>query len=178
VEYLEAGIRCLVGVVFLASSLSKLAGTNAYRAFTASVGELRLLPARVTPVVAVTVVVAELAIWLLLAAPVPVAAVAGFMVAAGLLAAFAIGIALSLTKGVRAPCRCFGTSTTPLGLGHVVRNAVLAVISLGGAVIAPLGGPVRPGGFVVAVLAGLFLGVLIMSFDDIVALFRVTYNIR
>lgn len=171
-EYIELGIRGLIGVVFLFSSVSKLSGRRAYSAFVTSVRELALLPAPAAASVAVVVVIAELAIWVLLAVPLPVTATGGFMISALLLTAFATGIALSVTRGARVLCRCFGASTTPLGLRHVIRNAVLAAVALAGALAVPMGGRVRPGGLVVALSVGLLCGLLVALLDDIVDLFR------
>lgn len=47
-----------------------------------------------------------------------------------LLAAFSALILRRLAEGRRPPCACFGAwSVRPLGAGHVIRNAVLAVIA-------------------------------------------------
>jgi hypothetical protein len=172
VESVDIAIRGLIGMVFLLSSASKLSGRRAYAAFVASVRELALLPARAASGVAVVVVVAELAIWFLLAVPVPVAATGGFAIAALLLTVFAIGIASSVVRGARVRCRCFGASTTPLGFRHVVRNAVLAVVALVGVLAVPMSGPVQPGGLVVAISAGLLFGSFVALLDDFVELFR------
>ncbi|CAL9382883.1 MauE/DoxX family redox-associated membrane protein [Streptomyces sp. enrichment culture] len=170
-HYVVLAVQSLVVVVFLVSSAGKLKSRGDIREFTASLRRLRILPASAAGPAAFCVLAAEVAIWVLLVIPVPVARTAGFFVAAGLLTVFAAGITLSLRRGEQVPCRCFGASTTPLGPWHVVRNLLLA----GAAAVAPVlpsGGAVRPGGLVVAVCAGLLLGALVALFDDLVALFR------
>jgi uncharacterized membrane protein YphA (DoxX/SURF4 family) len=172
VQYLELGIRCLIGAVFLASSVSKTAGRKAFDAFVASVQRLGLLPARLCRATAIFVVVAEYAVWVLLAVGYTTTAVAGFLMAAGLLLMFAAAIFLVVRRGVHAPCRCFGASTTPLGTQHFVRNAALAAVACTGVVTASATGPLELGGSVVSVLSGLMLGGLIALFDDIYELFQ------
>ncbi|WUS05410.1 hypothetical protein OG322_40400 [Streptomyces sp. NBC_01260] len=89
-----------------------------------------------------------------------------------LLTVFTAGIALLLRRGVRAPCQCFGESAVPIGLRHVVRNVLLAVLAGVGLSTAFAAGPPQVGGAVVATLAGLLLGGLTVSLDDLVELFQ------
>ncbi|MCD9194405.1 MauE/DoxX family redox-associated membrane protein [Streptomyces albireticuli] len=174
--YLALGIRCLIGAVFLASAVSKVGGRGAFGRFVSSVRDLRLVPPRSAAPVALCVVAAEAAVCLLLAAPGPGAvAVAGFAVAGVLLGGFAAAVTLSVRRGVRTPCRCFGASTRPLGLRHVVRNLALTAAASAGAAAVLVSGAVRPdapGGVVVAVTGGLLLGGLVVTLDDILDLFR------
>ncbi|MEE6261319.1 MauE/DoxX family redox-associated membrane protein [Plantactinospora sonchi] len=171
-EYLEIAIRCLLGVVFLASSLTKVAGRDAFDAFVGSVRELRLLPPGLGRPVARLVVVAEFGVWVLLALPTFWTYLVGLVVAEALLVAFAVGVGVSVRRGVRAPCRCFGASATPLGRRQVIRNVVLAVVPAVG-VVAGLGaGPTRAGGVVAALLGGLLSGGLVVVLDDILDLFQ------
>jgi hypothetical protein len=175
VQYVAIGIRCLVGAVFLASFVGKVAGRDAFGVFVASVRGMRVLPVRLAMPVALLAVVCEVAICLLLVLPARIANTAGFVVASGLLVAFTVGIVVSLRRGVRAPCRCFGVSTTPLGPSHVVRNLGLATVSaVGAAAVLAAADPVHPGGVVVAMAAGLVLGGLVTVLDDIVDLFGST----
>jgi hypothetical protein len=174
VNYLELGTRSLIGVVFLASSLSKTVGRGAFGAFVASLRGLELLPAKACRPMALLVIVAEHAAWLLLLVGWSTAVVvAGFLVAAGLLVAFATAIALAVRRSVRQPCRCFGASTTPLGGRHIVRNAILTAVAVLGVVTAPATGTSQDsGGTAMAVLTGLLLGTLVALLDDILELFQ------
>ncbi|GHC74302.1 MauE/DoxX family redox-associated membrane protein [Streptomyces cinnamoneus] len=170
---LALGIRCLIGVVFLASAVSKVTGRGAFDRFVSSVEDMRVVPTRSGRSVARWVVVAEFTVCLSLATPVRAAGVAGFVIAGGLLAAFAAGIVLSLRQGVRTPCRCFGVSARPLGPGHAVRNLVLVAVAIAGAVTtAGASGVAAPGASAVAVLGGLLVGGLVTALDDVLDLFR------
>ncbi|MGW1077955.1 MauE/DoxX family redox-associated membrane protein [Streptomyces sp. NPDC002537] len=170
--YLALGIRCLIGAVFLASSVGKVMGQGAFDRFVSSVEGMRVLPARSARSVARSVVVAEFTVCVALVAPVRAAAVTGFVVAGGLLAVFATGILLSLRQGVRAPCRCFGVSASPLGPRHVVRNLVLTALTVVGAAAVSASGATTAGGAAVAVVGGLLAGGLVAALDDILDLFR------
>ncbi|MBF6049847.1 methylamine utilization protein MauE [Streptomyces sp. NRRL B-1677] len=169
---LAIGIQCLIGVVFLASSAGKAAGRRSFDRFVSSVAGMQVVPVRRARPVARTVVAAEGAVCVSLAVPVPAATVVGLAIAAVLLAVFTAGIALSVRRGVRAPCRCFGASPTPLGPRHIVRNLALTAAAVTGAAAAGAGGTATPGGVAVAVLAGLLLGALVAALDDILDLFR------
>lgn len=181
-DYVVLAARCLVGVVFAVSALSKLRSRRALRDFAASLGQFGVLPGMRRPL-AVAVALAEAAIPVLLTlalAGEPAAGAAaraltaaGFGLAAMLLAGFAIAIARALRRGVRAPCRCFGASTTPIGRQHLLRNGLLvavAALGLAGVTAGPAG-PASVGGATVAALAGFVAGALATAFDDLLDLF-------
>ncbi|WP_424891604.1 MauE/DoxX family redox-associated membrane protein [Streptomyces sp. XH2] len=169
---LAIGIQCLIGVVFLASSAGKVTGRRAFDRFVSSVAGMQVVPFRSARSVARTVVAAEGAVCVSLAVPVPAATVVGLAIAAALLAVFTAGIALSVRRGVRTPCRCFGASQAPLGPRHIARNLTLTAAAVTGAAAVTAGGTATPGGVAVAVLAGLLLGGLVAALDDILDLFR------
>ncbi|WP_432993405.1 MauE/DoxX family redox-associated membrane protein [Dactylosporangium sp. CA-233914] len=168
--YVEIAARLLVGTVFVVALAGKVSSGRAYHAFAASLRQMRVLPERAVPAATAGSVAAEVAVVVLLALPLRWAAAAGFVVAAGLFAVFAAAIAASLRGGNRAPCRCFGASSTPLGRGHIVRNAVLIAIALAGLVAAAGGGAIEPAGAFVAGGAGLVAGILVTAYDDLAAL--------
>lgn len=170
-QYLVIGVRCLLGLVFLASVISKVAGAGAFDAFLTSLRGMSVLPPALARAAAWGVVLGEGGVCGLLAVPEPWAAVGGFAIAAGLLAMFACGIALSTRQGVHVPCRCFGASTVPLGRPHVARNVVLAGLAVLGETCAQADGTVQAGGAVLAVCAGLLFGGLVVRFDDLLELF-------
>lgn len=174
-EYLAVGIRTLVGIVFLAAVVGKVARRDGFSAFLASVQRMRILSTWRAGLVARVVVVGEVVICLLLAVPIRVANVAGLLLASGLLVAFSLGIVVSVRRGIHAPCRCFGASTTPLGTRHVVRNIGLAAAAAVGAVsVVGAAGPVHTEGVIVAAVAGLALGGVVIVLDDIIELFAST----
>lgn len=174
-EYLIVGARALLGLVFLVSVGGKIAGGGrgaAFAAFVAYVRSLRVVPPVLVRPVALTVTAGEAAVCVLVAAPVRGAATAGFLVAAALLTAFTVGIAKAVRRGVTAPCRCFGASSTPLGTPHLVRNAVLWAVALAGALAAPAAQNASPGGAVMAGGAGLVAGAVVTQLDHLRTLFR------
>ncbi len=172
--YVLIGCRCLIGVVFLASAMSKLRSRAALVAFAGSVRAMRLLPRRWERPVVTAVVAVELAIPALLALPWGV--LPGFGLALSLLGAFTVAIVLAVRRGVRAPCRCFGASAAPLGITHLVRNTLLCVVVVAGALGALLERPAasHPAGVVVAVASGALAAVLVVAYDDLTYLWHAT----
>jgi hypothetical protein len=163
--------RWLLVAVFVLAAGGKVLRTG-FREFVASAG--RLLPTRWSGrrrQVAVAVLAAEVAavgllVW-------PVTAPVGFGVGLGLSVLLATGVGAALRRGERAPCRCFGTSTTPLGPVHLVRNGAVAAAALTGLVLAALTppAPVHPAGAGLAILVGFVLAALVVRMDDLASLF-------
>ncbi|MFF5209760.1 MauE/DoxX family redox-associated membrane protein [Streptosporangium sp. NPDC000396] len=172
--YLAVGCRFLIGVVFAVAAVNKLSGRRRFNAFVWSLRRMEVVPEGLVRPAALVSAAAEVVIVLLLAVPANVPGMAGFAVAAGLLTAFTVGIAMSLKRGNKEPCACFGRSETPLGAGHVVRNLLLIAVTLLGLAASAAGGHAELGEAAIGALAGLVLGALVTAFDDIVALFRPT----
>lgn len=171
-RYVELASRLLLATVFVAAVAGKVYGRSAFGAFVTSLRRMDVLPESATSAVARVAVTAEAFVVLLLLVPIRLAGVAGFVLAAGVLTAFTVAIGLSLRHGNRAPCRCFGASTTPLGARHVTRNLTLIAVSLLG-LAATLGpGRLDAGAALVAGAVGVVLGVLVTALDDIVELVR------
>jgi hypothetical protein len=122
--------------------------------------------------VALLVLIGEFAVWISLATPFWITVLVGFAVAAGLLVSFAFGIGAAVRRGSTVPCRCFGSSNSPLGRRHLIRNIVLATFSIAGAAGSALAAPVSATGVLVAVAVGLLLGAGVVLLDDILELFR------
>ncbi|WP_283135286.1 MauE/DoxX family redox-associated membrane protein [Rhizohabitans arisaemae] len=168
-DHVVIGCRALLGIVFLVSASGKVRPA-AFAEFLGSVRQLSgfrsgwVRPAGLAVVSCEGLIVISLAV--------PPLVVPGFVLAGLLLAAFTVAIAGVLRRGARTPCRCFGTSTTPLGARHVVRNLCLLTVAAVGvtgswaAVSAP-----HPVGVAAALLAGGALALLAMSIDDIAELF-------
>ncbi|SRR6266496_1444630 len=156
----DLAARIVLGLVFAVAVAGKV---RTWRGFSDSLGGFGWLPGRLVAPVAVMIMVAEAAIAVLLCLP----GHGGFLVAALLLVVFDIGIAVTLHKGQKVPCRCFGSSGQPLGARHLARNFVLLVIALTGFT----GGvPVNlVGAVVVAGLSALFAAALI-HWDELVFL--------
>ena len=167
--------RSLIGLVFLASSMSKLRGPDAFRTFVGSVRDMRVVPARLTVTVAVLVAAVEAATPLLLV-PMPHAlartvGTVGFGLAATALAGFTGGIVALLRKGRAAGCRCFGGSAAPFGRRHVVRNAALFMAAAFGAYAAARGIPIGPPQVtLMAAPVAAVCAILVVRLDDLVSL--------
>lgn len=167
--YLTVACRVLLAVVFATSLVSKLRGRAAWSGFADSVRQLGRVPGPAVGMVATTVVAAEaLALVLLL---VPTAAPLGLAVSGSLLTGFTVVMFAGWRRGVRAPCRCFGASTVPVGVRHLVRNALLITVA-GAGIAGHLAGAsvAHPGGLAVAAASGLAAAAVLIVFDDLVDL--------
>jgi uncharacterized membrane protein YphA (DoxX/SURF4 family) len=111
----------LVGAVFVASGVAKLARPQQWRA---QAGEL------VTPTPLLDAVpILEVVLGALLVVQVQ-RHVVGW-VAAAVLTVFTALIAVRLAQGRRPPCACFGAlRNAPIGAGHLVRNAALITVAI------------------------------------------------
>jgi hypothetical protein len=171
--YLVVGVRALLLGVFAVALLGKVRTATAFKEFTASVVELRLLPRNLSRLAAMAAVAVECAIVVSLAMTSTVDA--GFGLAIALLVVFTGGILLALRRGRRASCRCFGASATRLGPVHVTRNVTLIAIAVGGLLTtAVTAGSPHPAGIAVALGAALVGVVLVVRLDDLAALFTPT----
>lgn len=165
--------RALLGVVFLVAVVSKVSGRRSFAEFVQSLRDMRVVPAAVVTPAAYLTVACEALATILLAVPLRAAGLAGFSLAAVLLAAFGGAIVISLRHGNSQPCRCFGRSATPLGRLHVWRNVLLVFTALIGAIATtiPQAGPASLASALVAVFAGVILGAIVVALDDIAYLF-------
>jgi len=169
--YVVLSVRCLLGAVFLTSAFTKLRNRRAFEEFTRTVRQLGA-PRGLVKAVALAVAISEASIPSLLVSPAPLVTGIGLGLAIVLLGAFVAGILRTLRRGTAVPCRCFGSSTTPLGRRHVVRNALLTAAAATGLVGVITGAPNAPtaGGAVLAAVVGLVGAVLVVMFDDVVDL--------
>lgn len=160
--------RCALGVTFAVSFGGKVWGARRYAAFTAACGELA--PWAPKRLVAPLVVAAELAVVAALAVPVTVQA--GLALAVLLLAAFTVAIIGVLRRRRQVACQCFGTSSSPLGSRHVVRNVLLLMVAVGAVATGEPAGASQPVEVLVpALLAGGAVGAAVAFLDDIAELF-------
>ncbi len=178
--YLSIACAAALTLVFGISAAGKF-GAERFRSFVASAGPLGLIPRARRAIVARMVVAGE---FVIVAALITGSAVrswneaagilfSAFTGAAALLAVFTAAITLSLSRGERAPCHCFGRSAAPLGVPQVVRNVLLLGIALIGSVASLVESPHGDlPGTAVAICAGLAVGFVAVRFDDIVELFR------
>jgi hypothetical protein len=180
-EFLVAILAMSAGV-FATSAFAKLRSRAAYRDYRAGLRAMRLVPPGLLTRTAVTLVAVEavtacglaaaaglLAAGASAAAPLSELALA---VAAVLTLALAGGVAVALSRGAQATCACFGGSSgRPLGRAHLVRNTFLLALLAAGLVVGLLqrDGPGLADSLL-AVAAGLVLALLIIRWEDLVAL--------
>ncbi|MFC0628092.1 MauE/DoxX family redox-associated membrane protein [Kribbella deserti] len=180
--YLLLSTCAALALVFALSAANK-ASRKSFHDFVTSAGPLEVLPEalRLPAAYGVVAVEAALAIALVVGAGgafssrLSLLAIVGFVLAITLLLAFTTAIVLTLRRGVRKACKCFGATSTPLGRAHVVRNLLLLVLAVAGLVAAlTQGAPLQPAGAALAVMAGVIGGLLITRFDDLLDLFSPT----
>ncbi|MEQ4722405.1 MauE/DoxX family redox-associated membrane protein [Nonomuraea sp. B19D2] len=164
-ELLLAGCQVLIGVVFAVSAFTKLRSRTALRSFASS---LAMLPARVRFPAAVSVAAAEAAVAVLVVIP-----QVGLPLGGVLLGVFSVVIAVSIRRGLRLTCRCFGFAASTLGPVHLARNSLLLAFAVFGWAAADIGpaDPPSAAGMTLAVSAGLVGAIIMIAFDDIVSLF-------
>ena len=171
VEYVGIGCCVLVGLVFAAAAIGKARSAAALREFAGTLVAGRLVARRWRMPVAVAVSVAEAGIAVLVA--VPATGRLGLAAAAVLAVGFVAGIQVTVVRGARIPCVCFGSgSDRAMGRGYQIRNLLLAGCALLGVVAGGhtgVGG-LRTDGVVVAVAAGVLLAALVIRGDDLAAL--------
>jgi hypothetical protein len=180
---LVIAVLALAACVYGASSGAKLASARSYRAFRDGLGETALVPGPLLPATAAVLAGAEAGVAAVLAAAtilcggglpgsVPVAAVA-LACAAALTGVLAAGVTVVIRSGTRTACACFGARPgRDLGRSHLVRNAGLLALLVTAFVGNALGhGRPPAAATVVAVLTGIVAALLVIRFDDLVALF-------
>ena len=169
--------------VYLTSATAKLRGRSAYASFEAGLTETRLISPRLLPAAAAALVACEALVAVSLAAAAVLTAVtvtgaaavtdSALGLAIALTGILAAGVAVILRRGTSAACACFGSATErTLGRPQLVRNlGLLALLAVALACAQPARGQPPAGAAAVAVLAGAVAGLLLIRFDDLIALF-------
>lgn len=170
--YLEVACRLLLATVFGIALAGKVSGQAAWAAFEESLREMAVVPEHRVTAAAAAAAATEATIVVCLLIPAGPAGVAGFLLAAGLLTVFALAITSVVRRKSAVACRCFGTSSTPLSPRHIVRNAVLVVVALLGAVATVQTTATQLPAAILAGVAGAVVGMLVAALDDLVALLR------
>lgn len=176
---LHAGLIAVLGVVFVVSATSK---ARAWREFAGSLRPLGIVPDHLVPAVAVAVTAAEAAVaaglgwtWAATARLVPAVpwvAVGSLLGTGALLGVFTVGIALALRRGATARCACFGAAEQVLGPRHLVRNAVLLLVTGAAVVLAVVDRPAgEPVAALVGTAGGAVVALVVIRLDDLVELF-------
>ncbi|HEX4088204.1 MAG TPA: MauE/DoxX family redox-associated membrane protein [Trebonia sp.] len=169
--------------VYLMSAGAKLRGRSAYRSFAAGLAETGLVGRRLLPAVAAALAGCEAVVAVSLAAATALTSVGATGAAAvtvsalglaiALTGVLAAGVAVILSRGTRARCACFGSaSERALGRPQLARNlGLLALLVVALACAVPGHGRPAAGAATVAVVAGAVGGMLLIRFDDLIALF-------
>jgi hypothetical protein len=172
-QYLLLALRCLIGATFLVALASKISSRDNYRRFVDSLEAMQVVPLSWAKPTAPVVVVLEIGVCALIVDPQQGSGIVGFLLAAGLLSAFAGGMLVSMRQGVQVACRCFGPSNAPIGRRHLARNVLLIASAVVGILVAAEGNSdqIHPGGAVAAAGVGLLLAAIVATIDEIAALF-------
>jgi uncharacterized membrane protein YphA (DoxX/SURF4 family) len=123
--------RFLLGAIFLWASATKVPDMAA---FAESVANYRIVPPSLVPAVAATLVGVEIAASVALILNVWARPAA--LLLAALLAAFTVGLAGALARGIDLACGCFG-GTDAATWWTVLRDLVLLALALGVAASSP-----------------------------------------
>jgi hypothetical protein len=164
---LALGCRTLLAVVMSAAAASKLrrrdfaSFVDALRGFGVPSGLARVPPRGLAGAV---VALEAAAAVLLLVAP-----AAGLALALGLIAVFTAVLRNVIHNGREVACRCFGASTAPIGVAHLVRNGVLLAVICAGLAATALaaGAEVAPPERLAAIALGVLAGAAVTRWDDL-----------
>jgi|SRR5690606_11969094 len=166
--YVALTCQSLIAAVYGFAALSKLSPAR-FADFIRSTGAL--LPARWSrrrTQVGVLVLTCELAVVALSVA----LTAAGLILGLALSAAFAVALTRAVIRGERTTCRCFGASSTPIGPAHIVRNVLLAGVSVTGLIALQWSTSVNVAGAAVSIAAGIIFAFIIAMLDELLALFK------
>jgi hypothetical protein len=169
-SYFVIAMRVLIAGAFAVAAISKLSSTASLAAFERSLRRIGAVPASMLRPATGLVVTGEMVVPVLLLWPSTITI--GFAVAAAMLAAFAIAVAVSMRRGLREPCRCFGASRASLGALHLWRNLALLASSATAAVLheATSATP-ETGRALLAIALGVVALVVLLLLEDIAAVF-------
>ena len=160
--------------VFAVSGFSIWRSGSTLAEFTHSVGQLTGLSGRRATAASWAVALLEPPVAVL--AVVPGTAAAAMVLATVLLLAFTAVLAAALRRGTETGCHCFGASTEPVSVRHIVRNLVLLALALTGPLLVgsgPSGGHGwRLSTALLCALVAVVTAGLIVLLDDLAALLR------
>ena len=169
--YVMAGCQATVAVTFARAAVTKVAGREAFGQFRRWLVVGVRVPRPVVRPVAVAAVAAEAAT--AVAMLVPAAVPAGFGAATLLLAVFTVAVAGMWRRRVGVPCRCCGAGRHPPGVTHLVRNTILLLVAMTGALLAATGHAAPPDAAgALAAVAGAAVALLLIEVEEIVEVAR------
>lgn len=162
-RYVNYTCCALLTAIFVLSAGPKYKPTN-FRSLRAAVEQIFPVLSYVAGIAAVAVVAFETC---LAAALAVTGSVFAYGAALLVLVAFTMTLVLAISRHQTMQCHCFGADGTNIGISHVVRNVVLATISLLGLLSASGHSGGRPGEVVVVTLLGVVVGACISRWDDL-----------
>lgn len=179
---LAVAVLAVAATVYGTSATAKLRSDKSYQAFKAGLAETMLIPRRRLSLAAGALVVAEAVVAILSGAgalsaafrhapgAIAEAPLAGGALLTSLLAG---GIWVVLRRGTIARCACFGPGVArELGRALLVRNLLLLTMVLAGLIGSSVWqSQASVAEVAVAAAAGVVAGLLLVRFDDLVALF-------
>lgn len=175
-EYLAFSCHVTIMLVFGVSAIGKVRRRTAFDEFARTTRTMLAAAAPKWSVgrtglrrIAGAVVAVELAIPVLVGIPASIRWGHGLCIV--LLAVFSLGMISVIRRGVTTSCSCFGTSSGPIGVPHLARNALLAGAATTGLVVGPVASAHAGAGLVVAAVAAAALTLLVARMDDVIALF-------
>jgi hypothetical protein len=163
VDALDLACRALLAVVFAGAVAGKLRPPGTFESFVDSVVALVPAWAPVRPL-AVAVVTGEAAVPPLLIMGAP-----GYALAAVLLLVFTLAIAGTVRRRTRVRCHCFGSDGAVLGIPHLIRNGLLLLVAVAGALASGIAA--APPIALVALTAGGLLGLAVARWEDLMFVF-------
>lgn len=163
--------RLLLAAVLATAVIGKTRDRARWAEFVESVRGTLPLPPSWTPALAAATVAAEAltALLLLPAATAPL----GLAAATALMCALTAVVVIGIRAPVPTACVCFGSTSTPMGARHLIRNLLLTAAAGTGTALVLLGTATAPAPATTALsaLTAAVLAALVIRLDDLVDLF-------
>lgn len=169
-HYVDYATRAAIATVFVVAASSKGRNGEAFSRFARSISLLGAAYQTHARVLALTIVTGEAIVPLLILSP--MTSSIGYALCIFLLSMFSIATARAVAARLHVPCRCFGADGSVLSLRHVARNGLIVLVALLVLLLrsslhqSPGSGP----GVLLAIGAGIFIGVCLVNWDELVFL--------
>ncbi len=124
-RHVVTGARWLLGLIFLASSLGKIADPGA---FADSIAAYRIVPLAAINIVAIVMLWTEFLVGLSLLNGVSYRS--GALLAALMTVVFILAAASAIARGLDIECGCFTVAKTTVGWGLIARNLLFLALGL------------------------------------------------
>lgn len=126
-DFVSLICRLALAIIFLFAAAGKTITAKRWRSFVTATAALTDTGSRTAYVLSVTTLAAELAVCSLLLTTfdTPIGPITALL----LLAALSAALTRAIVRDTSQPCHCFGSTDEPVGIRHLVRNGVLAVVA-------------------------------------------------